>query len=57
MEYVPFEPVERVRDERTPENDFETAKKFVNELLPLSQNPLIASKIKKITDIWGLENF
>lgn len=57
MEYVPFEPIDRVRDERTPENDFETAKNFVNELLPLAQNSLIASKIQKVKDIWGPENF
>ena len=57
IDYVDLPTPNHKRDERTPENDFETAQNFVKELLPMSQNPLIKVKLEKIYQIWGAEKF
>ena len=57
IDYVDLPSPSHKRDERTPENDFETAQNFVKELLPMKQNPLIKVKLEKIYQIWGAEKF
>lgn len=57
MEYMDLKPSNYTRDERTPENDLQTAQNYVKELSPMSQNPLIKAKLDKILKIWGAENF
>lgn len=56
IEYQDLETPSHQRDDRTPENDFQTAQKFVQELLPMKHNPLIKAKLDKIFEIWGAEN-
>jgi DNA-binding Lrp family transcriptional regulator len=57
MKYMDLKPSKYIRDERTPENDLQTAQNYVKELLPMSQNPLIKAKLDKIFQIWGAEKF
>lgn len=57
MEYPKFIPEERIRDERTPENDFETAKKFVCDLWSMKDNHLVRAKLEKVLTIWGQDKF
>lgn len=57
IEYKDLEPLEHKRDDKTPENDFETAQKFINDLLPMSQNPVVKVRLEKIIRIWGADKF
>ena len=53
MEYPKFVPEAHIRDDRTPENDFETAKKFVCDLWSMKDNHLVRAKLEKVLAVWG----
>lgn len=53
IEYPKAAPIVHQRDERTPENDLETAQKFVCELWDMRENYIVKAKLKKIFGIWG----
>lgn len=53
IEYPKAEPVVHVRDDRTPENDFETARNFVRKLWDMKDNPVVKARFDKVLAIWG----
>lgn len=57
IDYPKAAPIAYERDERTPENDFETAQKFVSDLWEMRSNHIIKAKLENVFDIWGVENF
>jgi len=55
IEYKTLEPLKYERDDKTPENDLLTAKKYVQDLWQMRQNPVIKTKLEKMFTIWGEE--
>ena len=53
IEYPKAKPIEHKRDDRTPENDLETARKFVREVWDMRANHIVKAKLEKILGIWG----
>lgn len=53
IEYQKAAPIVHERDERTPDNDLETAQSFVAQLWEMRNNHLIKAKIERVLAIWG----
>ena len=53
IEYPKATPIVHEWDDRTPENDLETAQNFVKKLWDMRENHVVKARLKRVLTIWG----